>query len=83
PATEWVILNSEFRTPLVNDGRGDMLDASTYGGVHTIVDAARMEVVAQVQTATNLDLAATDYTGRYSFATSYNTEGGATISEML
>ena len=83
PSTEWVILNSEFRTPLVNDGRGDMLDASTYGGVHTIVDAERMEVVAQVTTPVNLDLAATDYTGKYSFATSYNSEGGATISEML
>ncbi len=83
PTTEWVILNSEFRTPLRNDGRGDMLDASTYGGVHTIIDAAEMEIVAQVTTPVNLDLAATDYQGKYSFATSYNTEGGATISEML
>lgn len=83
PRTEWVVLNSEFRTPLLNDGRGDLLDASTYGGVHTIVDAESMEIVAQVTTAVNLDLAATDYTGKYSFATSYNSEGGATISEML
>jgi nitrous-oxide reductase len=83
PSTEWVVLNSEFRTPLVNDGRGDLLDASTYGGVHTIVDAEGMEVVAQVTTPVNLDLAATDYTGKYSFATSYNSEGGATVSEML
>ena len=83
PSTEWVVLNSEFRTPLVNDGRGDLLDASSYGGVHTIVDAERLEVVAQVTTPVNLDLAATDYTGKYSFATSYNSEGGATISEML
>ena len=83
PSTEWVILNSEFRTPVNNDGRGDSLDASTYGGVHTIVDAASMEIVAQVTTPMNLDLAGTDYTGKYSFATSYNTEGGATISEML
>lgn len=83
PRTEWVVLNSEFRTPFLNDGRGDLLDASTYGGVHTIVDAESMEIVAQVTTAVNLDLAATDYTGKYSFATSYNSEGGATISEML
>ena len=83
PRTEWVILNSEFRTPLVNDGRGNVLDASTYGGVHTIVDAESMEVVAQVATPVNLDLAATDYNGKFSFATSYNSEGGATISEML
>ena len=83
PKTEWVILNSEFRTPLVNDGSGDLLDAETYGGVHTIVDADKMEIVAQVTTTVNLDLAATDYEGKYSFATSYNTEAGATISEML
>jgi len=83
PTTEWVILNSEFRTPLVNDGSGDLLDASIYGGVHTIIDAAEMEIVAQVTTPVNLDLAATDYEGKYSFATSYNSEGGATISEML
>lgn len=83
PATEWVIMNSEFRTPMTNDGTGDLLDASTYGGVHTIIDAAEMKIVAQVATSVNLDLAATDYQGKYSFATSYNSEGGATISEML
>ena len=83
PETEWVIINSEFRTPIVNDGRGDMLDASTYGGVQTIIDAETMEIVAQVVVPVNLDLAATDYGGKYSFATSYNSEGGATISEML
>ena len=83
PTTEWVVLNSEFRSPFENDGEGDLLDASTYGGVHTIVDAERMEIAAQITTPVNLDLAATDYSGRYSFATSYNSEGGATISEML
>ncbi len=83
PHTEWVILNSEFRAPLKNDGRGDPVDASTYTGVHTIIDAEKMEIIAQVMVPTNLDLAATDYSGRYSFATSYNSEGGATISEML
>jgi nitrous-oxide reductase len=83
PTTEWVILNSEFRSPFDNDGQGDMLDASNYGGVHTIVDAESMEIAGQVTTPVNLDLAATDYNGRYSFATSYNSEGGATISEML
>ena len=83
PQTEWVILNSEFRTPTVNDGTGDIRDATTYNGVHTIVDANKMEVVCQVVVPNNLDLAATDYGGRYSFATSYNSEGGVTISEML
>ncbi len=83
PQTDWLIVNSEFRTPLVNDGRGDIADESKYGGVHTVIDANTMEIICQVMVPTNLDLAATDYQGRYSFATSYNSEGGATISEML
>lgn len=83
PSTEWLVVNSEFRIPLKNDGRGDVLDPSTYGGMHTIIDAEKMEVVCQIRVPTNVDLAATDYAGRYSFATSYNSEGGATISEML
>jgi nitrous-oxide reductase len=83
PKTEWVILNSEFRTPVVNDGKADIKDHTQYGGVHTVVDAEKMEVVCQITVPTNLDLAATDYGGKYSFATSYNSEGGATISEML
>jgi nitrous-oxide reductase len=83
PSTEWLVLNSEFRTPIKNDGSGDPLDETSYSGVHTILDAETMQVVAQIMTPTNLDLAGTDYGGRYSFATSYNSEGGATISEML
>lgn len=83
PQTDWLVLNSEFRTPLKNDGRGDMMDAKKYNGVHTIVDANKMEIVCQIMVPNNLDLAATDYKGLYSFATSYNTEEGATISEML
>jgi len=83
PRTEWIIVNSEFRTPLKNDGREGMRDAAKYGGVHTIIDAMKMEVVAQVRVPNNLDLAATDYQGKYSFATSYNSEGGVTVSEML
>ncbi len=83
PQTDWVVANSEFRTPVTNDGRGEMGDAKQYRGVHTVVDAEKMEVVCQVIVPTNLDLAATDYTGKYSFATAYNSEGGGTISEML
>ena len=83
PQTDWVIVNSEFRSPLNNDGKGDMRDATGYGGVHTVVDAHDMKIICQVMVPCNLDLAATDYQGHYSFATSYNSEGGATISEML
>lgn len=83
PETEWLILNSEFRTPLKNDGVSDHKDPTTYTGLHTVIDARKMEIICQVKVPNNLDLAATDYQGLYSFATSYNTEQGATISQML
>ncbi len=83
PQTDWVVINSEFRSPLHNDGTGDLEDPSKYQGVHTIIDAETMDIVCQIQVPFNLDLAATDYGGLYSFATSYNSEEGATISEML
>jgi nitrous-oxide reductase len=83
PQTDWLVINSEFRTPLRNDGRGDPADGTKYGGVHTVIDAETMEIICQIMVPVNLDLAATDYGGLYSFATSYNSEGGVTISEML
>ncbi|MBI4514799.1 MAG: nitrous-oxide reductase [Deltaproteobacteria bacterium] len=83
PVTEWLILNSEFQVPLPNDGKGDYFDSKKYPGMHTIIDINKMEVVAQILVPHNLDLANVDYQGRYSFATSYNTENGATVSEML
>ncbi len=82
PQTDWIITNSEFRTPYATDLAG-MSDKANFHGVHTITDAHKMEVIAQVTTSVNLDLAATGYRGKYSFATSYNSEGGVTLSEML
>ncbi len=83
PQTDWIVANSEFRSPAINDGGSDVGDPTKYRGVHTVVDAEKMEVICQVMVPTNLDLAATDYGGKYSFATAYNSEGGVTISEML
>ena len=83
PQTEWLICNSEFRSPLSNDGKAGLDDKNSYRGVHTVIDAKKMEIVCQLLTDANLDLAATDYEGLYSFATSYNSEGGVTVSEML
>ena len=80
PKTEWVVLNSEFQVPMPNRSGVDPKD---YYGAHTIIDAERMAVVCQVMIDSNIDLAGTDYQGKYSFATSYNTEKGVTISEML
>jgi nitrous-oxide reductase len=80
PKTEWVVVNSEFQVPFPN--RPDAPQKEYYGA-HTIIDAERMAVICQVMIEENLDLAATEYQGKYSMATSYNTEQGVVISEML
>jgi nitrous-oxide reductase len=80
PSTEWVVTNSEFQQPTPNKPGANQKD---YYGMHTVVDAEKMEVVCQIMLDSNLDLAATDYQGKYSFGTSYNTEKGVTVSEML
>lgn len=80
--TGLVLCNSEFRSPMPNDGTG-MDDGATYGALHTAVDGETMEVRWQALVDGNMDLCATDYEGRYSFATSYNTEGGVTLEEMI
>ena len=80
--TGLVMCNSEFRTPQPNDGR-DMDDPSKYAALHTAIDGESMEVQWQVMVEGNLDLCATDYEGKYSFAVCYNLEGGVTLEEMM
>ena len=77
-----VFCNSEFRTPLPNDGR-DMDDPTKYAALHTAIDGDTMEPVWQVMVEGNLDLCATDYDDKYSFACCYNSEGGVTLEEMM
>jgi nitrous-oxide reductase len=80
PKTEWLVLNSEFQAPMPNN---PAVPPKDYYGAHTIIDTERMTVVCQIMVDSNLDLAGTDYQGKYSFATSYNTEKGVVIGEML
>jgi nitrous-oxide reductase len=80
--TGLVLCNAEFRTPQPNDGR-DLDDPSKYGAMHTAIDGETMEVKWQVLIEGNLDLCATDYEGKYSFATCYNSEGGVTLEGMM
>jgi len=80
--TGYVFCNAEFRTPQPNDGR-DLEAAEKYGALHTAIDGESMEVKWQVLIEGNLDLAATDYEGKYSFATCYNSEGGTTLEGMM
>lgn len=80
--TGYVVCNSEYRMPMPNDGTG-MDDPTTYGAMHTVIDGEKMEVAFQVLVEGNMDLAATDYQGRYSFATCYNSEGGINLEQMM
>jgi nitrous-oxide reductase len=85
PKTEWLVLNSEFQSPVPNDAsnKAAFLNPQEYYGMHTIIDAEKMSIVCQVMLDENCDLAATDYKGKYSMTTSYNIEKGVTISQML
>ena len=74
--TGLVLCNAEFRTPQPNDGR-DLDDPKAYGAMHTAIDGETMEVKWQVLVEGNMDLCATDYEGKYSFATCYNSEGAS------
>ncbi|MFP4598552.1 MAG: TAT-dependent nitrous-oxide reductase [Persicimonas sp.] len=80
--TGLVLCNGEFRNPMPNDGR-DLDDPSKYGALHTAVDGEKMEVVWQVLVEGNMDLCATDYEGKYSFATCYNSEQAVTLEGMM
>ena len=77
-----VVCNSEFRTPQANDGR-DLNAPDKYAAMHTAIDGESMEVKWQVMVEGNMDLAATDYKGLYSFATSYNLEGAVYLEGMM
>ncbi len=76
----YVFCNAEFRTPLTLE---DMDSPEKYGALHSAVDGETMEVKWQVLIDGNMDLCATDYHGKYSFATQYNSEGGAFLEEMI
>ena len=80
--TGLVLCNSEFRTPQANDGR-DATDPTKYGAMHTAIDGEAMEVKWQVLVEGNMDLCATDYQGKYSFATCYNSEGAIDLAGMM
>jgi nitrous-oxide reductase len=80
--TGLVLCNAEFRIPQPNDGR-DLDDPKAYGAMHTAIDGETMEVKWQVLVEANMDLCATDYQGKYSFATCYNSEQAVTLEGMM
>lgn len=77
-----VYCNGEFAIPIPNDGR-DLDSTKRYVAMHTCVDAKTMKVRWQVMIDGNLDLCATDYKGKYSMGTCYNSEEGVLLEDMM
>ncbi len=80
--TGLVFCNSEFQAPLPIPGTNPQ-DPHTYSALHTAIDGETMELKWQVLVDGNMDLCATDYEGKYSFATCYNSERGAHLADMM
>lgn len=82
PYTKYVFCNAEFRIPHPNDGTG-MDDTDAYYTMFNALDAETMQVAFQVIVDGNLDNTDADYSGKYAFATCYNSENAVTLSGTL
>ena len=83
PHTKYVICNGEFEIPMNNDGKASLEDVSTYRSLFNVIDAEKMEVAFQVMVDGNLDNTDADYDGKYFASTSYNSEMGMNLGEMI
>jgi len=83
PYTKYLVCNGEFEIPMNNDGKESLEDVSTYRSLYNVIDAETMEMAFQVMVDGNLDNTDADFDGRYFASTSYNSEMGMNLGEMI
>ncbi|RLM51501.1 MULTISPECIES: TAT-dependent nitrous-oxide reductase [unclassified Halorubrum] len=82
PDTDLIFGVGEFRTPVPNDGSGNLEDPDSYGSVLAAINPESMNVEWEVLIDGNMDNGDGSKEGRYFFTSAYNTEEAATESGM-
>ncbi len=82
PRTGYVFANGEHIVPLPNDGTVMDNPKDNFWAIYTAIDGDTMEIAWQVMVDGNLDNNDTDYQGKYSFSTCYNSEKGLDVTAM-